>query len=299
MAKRSSPISPHAEHLAKAATFVALVRAGSLAAAAKQLAVGKSTLSEQLSALEDALGTRLLERTSRGLKLTQEGELFYAGALSSLSAWDEAWAAATHHQGSAVGTLRVAAPVGFEYFLASVVRRLRVDHPELRYDLSFDDRALDLVGDGFDVGLRMGSHPPSSLSAKKLGESQEVFVSGARLPASESALQSAEWVCHAAFRNAYRNVRRVEGEALTLPAPDVRAVANTTEGTLQLVEIGLGIALLPELLVRGRIASGRLNHAFPGFCGRSIPLVAVFPSKRHRSQRVEVFFDAVSQALAD
>ncbi|MEZ4376102.1 MAG: LysR family transcriptional regulator [Polyangiaceae bacterium] len=287
----------HTEHLAKAATFVAVVRAGSLAAAAKQLAVGKSTLSEQLTALEDALGARLLERTSRGIALTQEGQVFFEGALKSLEAWEEAWSLAGQHRESAAGTLRVAAPVGFEQFLAEIIKGLSAEHPELRYDLSFDDRPLDLVGDGFDVGLRMGAHAASSLSARKLGASPEVFVSSQRLPETLAALQSADWVCHAAFQQAYRNVRREDGEHVSLPAPSVRGVANSTEGALRLVEIGLGIALIPELLVRERIAAGRLRRVFPGFVGRSIPLVAVFPSRRHRSRRVEVFSRAVVDAL--
>ncbi|MCA9642256.1 MAG: LysR family transcriptional regulator [Myxococcales bacterium] len=250
MPKSRRPDSEHTEHLAKAATFVAVVRAGSLAAAAKQLSVGKSTLSEQLTALEDALGARLLERTSRGLVLTQEGQVFFEGALKSLSAWEEAWSLAGQHQKRVAGTLRVAAPVGFEQFLAGVVKVLCKEHPELGYDLSFDDRPLDLVGDGFDIGLRMGSHPSSSLSVKKLGETPEVFVSASPSPTTLGALQSADWVCHSAFLHAYRNVRREGGEALTLTAPRVRGVANSTEGALRLVEVGLGIALMPELLVR-------------------------------------------------
>lgn len=296
MAKRNASASVNTEHLAKAASFVSVVRAGSLAAAAKQLSVGKSTLSEQLTALEDAIGARLLERTPRGLKLTQEGELFYEGALKTLEAWEEAWSQAAEYRGTATGTLRVAAPVGFESFLAGVVERLRPAHPALRYDFSFDDRHVDLLGEGFDVGLRVGAQPPSSLSVKKLGESVEVFVANRALPDTLEALQQAEWVCHSAFRNAYANARRLDGEPLELPAPEVRAFANSTEGALCLVEMGLGIALMPELLVRDRVAAGRLRRVFPGFRGRSIPLVAAFPSKRHRSQRVEVFLSAVKRA---
>lgn len=230
MAMRTASLKDHTDHLAKAVTFVSVVRAGSLAAAAKQLSVGKSTLSEQLTALEDALGARLLERTSRGLKLTQEGQVFYEGALRCLGAWEEAWAGASEQQGAATGTLRVTAPVGFEYLLAGVLQELSESHPDLRYELSFDDRPLDLVGDGYDLGLRMGAQAASSLSAKKLGECAEVFVASRALPDSVQALERAEWVCHSAFRNAYRNARRVSGEPVALPAPRVRALANTTEG---------------------------------------------------------------------
>lgn len=298
MAMRTASLKDHTDHLAKAVTFVSVVRAGSLAAAAKQLSVGKSTLSEQLTALEDALGARLLERTSRGLKLTQEGQVFYEGALRCLGAWEEAWAGASEQQGAATGTLRVTAPVGFEYLLAGVLQELSESHPDLRYELSFDDRPLDLVGDGYDLGLRMGAQAASSLSAKKLGECAEVFVASRALPDSVQALERAEWVCHSAFRNAYRNARRVSGEPVALPAPRVRALANTTEGVLHLVEIGLGVALIPEWLVRARVADGRLKRVCPSFRGRATPLVAVFPSKRHRAQRVEVLFAALGRALA-
>ncbi|MBT6118686.1 MAG: LysR family transcriptional regulator, partial [Rhodospirillaceae bacterium] len=165
------------DHLAGMAVFAKVVEARSFTAAAEQLGLSKSAVSKQISRLEDRLGIRLLNRTTRRLSLTEAGAAYYERCARIVAEAEAADLAITHLQSEPRGVLQVNAPMSFGIaHVAPAIPDFLERYPELRVDMTLNDRVVDLVDEGFDVAIRIGALADSSLIARRLAESRMVAV---------------------------------------------------------------------------------------------------------------------------
>jgi DNA-binding transcriptional LysR family regulator len=282
-----------------------VARLGTLTAAARELGVSKSVVSEQLRALEAQYGLRLLERTTRCLRPTQAG-LRILAATAALEAAAAALSAAIEtERGAPVGTLRVATTLDLgPRLVASVAARLAVEHPGVDVDLVMDDRPTDLVAGGFDLAVRLGAPQISERVAIHLADVREPIVAAPGLAERWVAgrprdLAGAPWVRHAALAT---------GEVLTFHGPGgesdtvavrTRARANAGEGVRALLLAGAGFGALPEYLVADDLRRGGLVEVCRGWIWKQVSLFAELPSSRRKPTRVSLFLDALRATLAE
>ncbi len=158
-------------------TFIAVVESGSFSAAARRLNVGQPAVSKSVAQLEERLGARLLLRSTRGLNTTDAGQRFYEHARVAIEEADEAENAAKESSESVSGRPRVsAAPTCARLHVMLALKRFLDQHPQLEIDIVLDDRNIDLLEEGMDVSLRMGSLDDSGMTARRIGRSPRLVV---------------------------------------------------------------------------------------------------------------------------
>lgn len=291
------------EHLGRAAIFATVARQGSFSAAAKALGMARSTVSEHVSALEEALGVRILERTTRRVRLTEEGELLLERVNVALGAWQDAWVELEERRSEPVGTLRVTAPGGLaSSFVAPVCAQMMLTYPRVEVELVVDDRVRDLVADAIDVAIRMAPLDGGGFRSRKIAETRTVVTAapGVVDPAHGELehLTLYPWVGHGSITTATYHLYD-EDDALYEFRPRVRGMGSNSEGQIALVEGGCGLALMPAVLLVAALRQGRLVRAFPRFAGRRMPVYAVTPRRAYAPSRVARFLDLLGEAASD
>lgn len=293
------------DRLAEMEIFVRVVEEGSFSAAATALGLTKSAVSKRVAALEDRLGARLLNRTTRRLSVTDAGAAFHGRAARILAEAEEAEAEVSCLQAAPRGLLRVNAPVTFGVtHLGPLLPGFLGRHPELSVDLVLNDRFVDLVEEGFDVAVRIADLDDSSLIARRLCPSDRVVVASPAYvarhgaPATPEALaahrcllysylrRSGEWCLrHASGREARV---RVEGAALR---------ANNGDVLRQAAVDGLGVTMMPTFIVGADLAAGRLVRLLPDWQDATGAVHAVWPAGRFTPAKVRAFVDLLVEAF--
>lgn len=297
-----SPLPEDHDQLLRAVTLVAVANHGSFSAAARALGLSRSAVSERIQRLEESLEVRLLERTTRRVRLTDEGALVLAGMERALGAWSDVRDALDAQRAEPRGVLRVTCPGGLAGTLvAPVVAQLLAQYPSLRAELLVDDKTRDLVAEGIDVAIRMAALSDSSHRVRRLANVQTIVVAAPALAAAHAptaaGLAAAPWVEHAFARDAELELRSDATDETTRFRPIVRCGASSSEAERALVAGGAGLSLIPEVLVAADLESGRLVRV-GDWRGRSIPLSAVFPSGAFVSPRTRALLDALVEASA-
>ncbi len=283
------------DRLAAMETFVRVVETGSFSAAARALNVGQPAVSKTIAQLEERLGVRLLVRTTRGLSTTEAGQNFYDRARRAIEEADEAELVARGAGAGLTGRLRISAPVTFARL--HVVPRLAkflAGHPGLTMDVILDDRMIDLVEEGVDVALRMGSLPDSSLIVRKLASAPR-YVMGTATYFAHSGVPAtpAELAEHAAviyvqdsggdtwgFRQGATEVSvSVSGRLRVTAAEGVRAAV--------LADIGLAVA--SAWMFSPELASGAVRAVLTNWTLPMIDLWAAYPTGRMPSAKARAF----------
>jgi DNA-binding transcriptional LysR family regulator len=284
--------------------FTTVVRRGSFTAAAKELKVSKSVVSDQVRVLEARLGLRLLERSTRSLHPTQVGAAVLTAAGAITQAVGEIAAVLEDHRDAPVGTLRVAATNDLAArFVAPVAGRLAARHPQLRIDVVSSDATQDLIAGQLDVGVRLGVPRDSAAVMRKLATLPEIIVGapalvGSRPPvAAPQDLAGAPWVHHSLLGlNDVLTLHGPSKEPATI-AVVPRAQANSAEVVRGLILAGAGFGCLPGYLVSEDLRRGALQRLCPGWVSRHITLFAILPSTRP-PKRVALFLAGLKEALA-
>jgi DNA-binding transcriptional LysR family regulator len=287
------------DKLAGMAIFARVVEAESFTGAAAQLGVSKSAVSKAVSALEDRLGARLLNRTTRRLALTEVGRAFYERCARIVSEAEEAELAVTHLQDNPRGTLRVNAPVSFGVLhLGPALATFMERFPELKVELDFTDRYVDLIEEGVDVVIRIaGELQDSSLIARKLTLNQMVVAASPAYwnrcgrPEEPSDLSRHTCITYAYNRNP-NEWPFVGGEGRRVM---VRVGGNlqTNNGDVSLCAAvaGLGVVRLPRFICGPKLASGDLEAVLEHAAPPPSSIYAMYPHNRHLSAKVRVFVD--------
>ena len=285
--------------------FVAVVDAGSISGAADRLAVAKSAVSRRLADLEARLGAELLHRTTRRLTLTESGRAFHERAQRILADLEEAEQAVSQAHGAIRGRLKVALPLSFGLLhLAPLINEFMALHPEVEFDLDFNDRQIDLMQEGFDLAIRIAKLPDSSLIARKLAPVRSVLCASPDYLARHGApARAADLAGHDGL--AYSNLANPglwhfvgpDGQPGSVQVP-IKLRANNGDFLCQSAIAGQGVILHPTFYLNDAIRAGDLvplltDHAWP-----EVNAYAVYPPTRHLSRRVRAFVDFLAEKLA-
>jgi DNA-binding transcriptional LysR family regulator len=275
--------------------FARVVQAGSFAAAAKALGMPKSTVSRKVADLEERLDTRLLQRTTRTLSLTDAGRIFYDHSARIASEVETAERAVTSLKETPRGLLRVTAGPNASY-LGPIIGDYLKRYPDVRLELFTTPRAVDLVEERFDLGIRAGRLPDSTLIARSLGEvtwfmvATPAYLKRRGRPRSPADLAQHDLIHFGAGfdRVSLRLERDQEAVAVEI-AP--RFVGSELELVRSCAVSGVGLALLPAYLCMEDLRARRLERALRDWQAPSTPIHIVYPSSRHMSPTVKSFVD--------
>jgi DNA-binding transcriptional LysR family regulator len=283
------------------AIFAAVVEEKSFSAAAKQLGMSKSAVSKQVGKLEDRLGARLLNRTTRRLSLTEVGSTFYEHCARILEEADAAEAAVTLMHDRPRGTLRINAPVSFGILhLAPAICDFLEENQEITIDMTLDDRFVDLVEEGYDVAVRIGDLKDSSLIARNLAPCRFVVcATPAYLERHGTPTVPQDLTGHNCLIYTYRNEPEwcftdASGDRITVKL-NGSFHANNGDALRAAALEGLGILGSPTFIIGDDLRNGRLVPILTEFTFRSATVNAVYPHRRHLSPKVRVFVDFVAQ----
>jgi DNA-binding transcriptional LysR family regulator len=287
------------------AVFAAVVEAGSLSGAARRLGLSKAAVSDQLRRLEAALGARLVNRTTRRLSLTAAGEACRAHSARMVAEAEAASRAAAALQAEARGTLRIAAPTSFApLHVIPALPAFCAAHPALSVELSLSARPVDLVGERFDLAIRIGRLPASRLVARRLGV-QRLIVCAAPdyLARAGAPVRIGDIERHAALEFTplgWRGSWHLVGPDGRSRRSAIRPVLASDDGdaVLAAARSGLGLALLPSWMLAEPLAAGALVQVLPGWSGPAAPIQAVHLGRRQMPAKTRLFLDHLAAHLA-
>lgn len=278
-------------------TFVEVVERGGFTAAAKRLGISKSIASRRVTKLETALGSRLLNRTTRGMALTDIGQAFFERCRTLLSELEAACEDATGQGSEVSGLLRIAAPTVLgRPLIAPVVARLMRTHPRLRFDIALDERIVDLVGSGFDLAVRSGALPDSRLIARRLAWLRgHIVASPDYLRRHGCPQQPGDLAVHVCMEHSELGPPghwRFEADGFTVPIAQ-RLRVNSFDTLFELALSGAGMAILPTFVGVAELATGRLLRVLPEHEILGRELHAVSPPARRLSPKVKLLLDSL------
>jgi len=291
--------------LTEFATFAQVVESGSFTRAAEVLGLSKAAVSDQIRRLEGQLGAKLLQRTTRTLSLTEAGEACYRHARRMREEADAAAAAAAERHAEPVGHLRVACPQAFtDLHIVPVLPAFLAAHPRLTVEFSEAPVHVDLIGDRFDLAVRIGDLPDSSLAARRLATSRTILVASPGYSASAGPFVMPEDLSRADALHVLPlqpgdtwRLAGLGGAVRAVHVP-VRMRSDSAAAVLAAARAGIGIALLPDWLVAADLAGGMLADVLPGWGGAPVPVHALYPGAGRTSAKVRAFVDALTDAFA-
>ncbi len=284
--------------------FTHVADSGSFTRAAERLGWPKSSVSHRVARLEQCLGARLLERNTRRLRLTDVGARFHEHARRVLQELDLAAATVASFRARPQGRLRVSASVVLgQALLPSMLAAYAARHPEVELFVDLANRRVDLLEEGFDLAIRAGELPDSSLVSRRLGSaSARLYAAPAYLRRSGVPATAAELAGHALLDNAPSaavsgwQLSHDDGRRETVPAR-FRLAANDALLLRELAATGAGIASLPAFVAAPAVADGRLVPVLPGWATRRVDVHAVFPSHKSLSPALRAFVDMAAERL--
>ncbi|MCX5514179.1 LysR family transcriptional regulator [Kaistia algarum] len=285
--------------LTRMRTFVEVVEAGGFSAAARKMGRSKALISKYVRELEDELGARLLNRTTRTLSLTEVGQVYARDATEILQRIDDLQTSVGDAHAAARGRLKVSAPRTFgDGELGRAIMDFVVQEPGITLELHLEDRFVDLVDEGFDVAIRITSLTDSSLIARRLASfriiicaSPEVLERHGR-PEVPSDLAGKPCIIdtNVGYRSNWPFV--IDGERVTVGVKG-RVEVNSPNAARLGALAGLGFTIVPFLVVREDIANGRLIPVLESFEPAGVAIHAVYPHRRHLSGKVRAFIDSL------
>ncbi len=283
--------------------FVATVETGSLTAAAARLGNAKSHVSTQLGRLEDDLGTRLLNRTTRRLSLTEAGATFYERARAILADLEEAERSVTVLNEEPRGTLRLGAPMSFGVrFLGDIVADFMARHAAVRVEMDLTDRRVDVIEERLDVVVRIGDLPDSTLIARRLCDTRMLLVASPEYldrrgrPDEPADLREHDALVYEYAASPDRWDFEGPGGGVSIEVAG-RLHANNGEVLVSAARAGLGIARLPDFLCADAVRRGSLEALCRDWGDARIGIWAVYPPTRFPSPKVRAFVDHLADAL--
>ncbi|MFB9217823.1 LysR family transcriptional regulator [Vibrio sinaloensis] len=283
--------------------FVAVVECGGFSPAADKLKITKSAVSKRINQLEDELGIRLLNRTTRKLSLTEAGQRYYSYVSQSLSLAQQGVDAVTELQGQPRGKLKLTAPMSFGVqYVAPLVAEFLALYPDVEIDLQLEDQMVDLIESGFDIGIRIGHLPLSNLVAKRLTPCKSILCASADYlnqfgqPTRPSDLTQHNCLQYAYFRGGNEWTFTSHGKEFKV-MPRGRLVVNNSEAIRRALLEGLGIGQLPTFIVAKDIAAGKLTGVMQEYQLPEHAVYAVFPERKHMPLKVRAFLDFIASRL--
>jgi DNA-binding transcriptional LysR family regulator len=285
--------------------FTAVIDTGSFAAAAVRLGTSAGQASKLVSRLEANLGVQLIMRTTRALSLSEAGRAYYERIKVLIEEFDAIDASVRNASGAPSGRLRITAPITFGTTqLAPVLIQFATAFPDIQLDVSFSDRIVNLIDEGFDAAIRIGQPADSSLMARKLCAVRIVLVAAPTyidvrgLPIAPTDLMDHDCIIDTNFRDPL-SWRFTNGDNQQPLSVDVsgRLRFSNAETCVAASEAGLGIARVPTFVAGARLRIGVLKPVLARFEDEPRGLYAVYPSARHLALKVRVLVDFLASAF--
>lgn len=285
------------------AMFVQIVDAGSFADAARRIGVPPNTLSRRITQLEESLEVRLLHRSTRNLALTAAGQSLYERCAPQLIDLLEFGRQFQDGNREPIGKVRVAAPADFfEVFLMSWVKDFLTQHPKVQLDFVLSDNRSDLIAEGIDVAVRVGTLPDSSLVARKIGTIRQVLAASPEYLQTHGVPREVEELAdHACICSSLTAIRKTWQLVGSMGPVQIGITgqfhANTARAQMKSTLAGIGICLLPEPILRDCLATGQLVRVLPQFESPSSDVSLVYTSRRQIPSAVTAFVEHASAHL--
>jgi len=284
--------------------FTKVVETKSFTGAADVLGLPKSTVSRKLAQLEERLGVRLVQRTTRKLALTEIGEAYYERCSRIVSDIHAAEQLVTDMQSTPRGRLRITASVDFSTrFLGTIVAEFLAEHPDINVEIEGTDRIVDLIDEGFDLAVRFGPMPESTLIARRLCALHLILCASPAYLAKRgtpSMIDELDEHDHVLFTPTSRN------QAWTLVGPGdaafefgrpARFASNNFGAVVEVARAGGGIAMISEFMVSDDLKKGALVRVLPDWSTRATEAHAVYPARQNLPPRLTLFLDHLAKSL--
>jgi DNA-binding transcriptional LysR family regulator len=286
--------------------FAQVVESGGFSRAAERLGLSTTAVSRQVAELEAHLQTRLLNRTTRRLSLTESGQALYGRAVQLLHDLHEAEQEASRAAITPRGTIRLTTSITFgARHVAPAIAGFVARHPDVKFDVQLADRIVDVVEEGFDLTIRIGGTGSENLVARRLGETRLVpcaapeYLARHGTPATPDDLAR-----HNCFTYEYASPR----SQWRFRGPDGREHSVRVAGTVHsnsgdrnaaLAARGAGIAFEPDFIVGDDLRAGRVVALLPDYAAPPSPIYAVYPTRKHLSAKVRLFVDYLVERFAE
>jgi len=285
--------------------FAQVVESGGFSRAAERLGVSTTAVSRQVAELEAHLQTRLLNRTTRRLSLTESGQAFYGRAVQVLNDLDEAEREASKAAVAPRGTIRLTASVTFgTRHVAPAIAGFMRRYPDVKFDVQLSDRMVDLVEEGFDLAIRIGGTGSENIVARKLGEMCLVACAAPEYLARHGTPATPQDLTrHNCFTYEYalpRNQWQFHGPDGREHEVRIAGTVHSNSGDLHaaLAAEGAGVAFEPGFMVESDIRAGRLVALLPEYRGSPSPIYAVYPTRKHLTAKVRLFVEYLAERFA-
>lgn len=290
------------DHLGDVETFVTVVEKGSMTTAAVALATTPSVLSRAITRLEARLGVQLLRRTTRRLSLTEQGRLYLEQSRAAFALIDDAERAIQGQGDEVTGSVRLSVPTTYAHHrLPALMQRFSEQHPQVRVELNITNRNVDLVAEGYDLAIRLGSLPDSGLVARKLEDAAMCLIAAPSYITREGAPASlSELARHKCLPFVMPSTGRVSPWILREGGRDIDwiphgglQVSDDVLGVVTLAQSGLGICQTYDFIAQDLIAQGRAVEILKQARGRSRPFSVIYAPHRRLSSALRALIDSL------
>jgi len=282
--------------------FTKVAKAGSFASAAKELGLSRAMATKHVMQLENGLGIRLLNRTTRNLSLTEVGMVYLERCLQILDEMEEMEIAVTRLQTEPRGTLKVnATPFFGAYHLAPAIAAYMEAFPDVNVELVLQAGYIDLIEEGFDLAIHLDEMRDSSLIARKLGSSQRIvcgspgYFKRHGIPKTPDDLRRHNCLINSSLPPRDQWQFSIPGGETTVVKVTGNMEANVADALRMAAISGLGLVLLPTYMVGQDIRKGRLNPVLTDYVPAALEIHAVYPHRKHLSAKVRTFVDFLSE----
>jgi DNA-binding transcriptional LysR family regulator len=286
------------------AVFVGVINAGSFTAAAHALGHSTSYVSKAVTRLEKRLGSRLLNRTTRTISLTDAGRAYYERCSQIVIDAENAERSINQLQEKPGGLLRINAPASFgSKYLLNVLSQFMHRYPEVKLEVEFNDRLIDVVAEGYDVVIRVGEIKDSNLVARKFTSSRGVVVASPDYlerkgcPKQAEDLAQHDCIAYSLLPTPKQWVFYKDGVRTSVMV-DPRAMCNSAEIEVAMVVQGIGITRLPLFTCEQEVANGDLQIILDDYDQLKLDVYAVYPHRQYLTAKVRAFVDYVVAAFA-
>lgn len=284
------------------ATFVSVVKAGSFTSAGQQLGITRSAVGKIIARLEARLQVRLLHRTPQSLGLTDDGEVFFARCTQLLDELEETETAMAARSATPTGTVRISLPIALGHSqVLPVIAAFLAHWPAVTAEVSFSDRFVDLVDEGFDIAIRVGEPKPDSRLIARTVATQQLLTCAAPaylarhgVPATPSDLAGHQ--CLQFVSGGRPEAWSFTGIDQALANLGGRVRMDSAEALVTAAVSGMGVIHLPSYLLAQHLGEGRLQPLLQPFAPEPLPIRAVYPTRRHLTPKVRLFIDSLYEA---
>jgi len=287
--------------------FVQVVNCGSFSAAAELTGHSNSYISKVISKLESRLSVRLLNRTTRSLSLTPEGQVYFEQCQQMVFDAQDALALLNQSNIKPKGVFKISCPVDFaQGYLEKVLSEYMTLYPDVQLELDLNDRHVDLVQDGFDLVIRATTQlEESSLICRKIYSSKAYTVASKEYlqrfgkPSKPQQLSNHQCICYSNLKSPKRwHYKDRDGKNIYVDVTS-KMLCNSSQMELSMTLAGHGICRLPEFILKNTIANSSLEILFEDYPEVAVNVYAIYPSRKHLSPKVRCFIDLLTELIPE